>query len=80
MADESTDQKTQQEEVSRWIKEIQACKDRESDYRKDGQRILDIYDGTKANETPFNILYSNTETLLPALTKPIIPPATNNTM
>ena len=36
-------------------------------YRTDGQRILDLYDGTKSAEVPFNILYSNTETLLPAL-------------
>lgn len=59
--------KTKQEAVACWVKEIEACKKREADYRKNGQRILDIYDGTKAEETPFNILYSNTETLLPAV-------------
>lgn len=59
--------KTKQEAVAGWVKEIEACRKREADYRKTGQRILDIYDGTKADETPFNILYSNTETLLPAV-------------
>jgi hypothetical protein len=54
-------------EVGRWIKELTACREREKDFRTDGQRILDLYDGTKAMETPFNILYSNTETLMPAL-------------
>lgn len=59
--------KTKSEAVACWVKEIEACKKREADFRKTGQRILDIYDGTKAEETPFNILYSNTETLLPAV-------------
>ena len=59
--------KSKQDAVAGWVKEIEACKKRESEFRKTGQRILDIYDGTKAEETPFNILYSNTETLLPAV-------------
>ncbi len=50
-----------------FIKELDAATKREQDYRKEGQRILDTYDGTLAKETPFNILYSNTETMLPAL-------------
>lgn len=53
--------------VTYWLKEIEAAKKREDDYRKDGQRILDIYAGCKTEPTPFNILFSNTETLLPAL-------------
>lgn len=50
-----------------FLKELAAAKKRETDYLKDGQRILEIYDGTRAHDTPFNILYSNTETMLPAL-------------
>lgn len=50
-----------------FIKELDAASKREADYRKNGQRILDLYDGTLAKDTPFNILYSNTETMLPAL-------------
>ncbi len=69
MADQEEDPpiKHPAEAVGRWLKELTACKKREQDFRADGQRILDLYDGTKAEETPFNILYSNTETLLPAL-------------
>ena len=55
------------EVVTYWLNEIGAARKREKDFRKDGQRILDIYDGKKSETTPFNILYSNTETLLPAL-------------
>ena len=50
-----------------WLDEIKAAKKREDDFRKDGQRILDIYSAKKTETTPFNILFSNTETLLPAL-------------
>ncbi len=53
--------------VTHWLTEIDAAKRREKDYRKDGQRILNIYTGEKSLEVPFNILFSNTETLLPAL-------------
>lgn len=53
--------------VSHWLNEIAASKKREKDFRKEGERILDIYSGKKTESTPFNILFSNTETLLPAL-------------
>lgn len=53
--------------VTHWLNEIAAAKKREKDYRKEGERILEIYGGKKAESTPFNILFSNTETLLPAL-------------
>lgn len=51
--------------VEHWIAEITAAKKREADYRKHGERILEIYEGK--HKMPFNILYSNTETLMPAL-------------
>ena len=53
--------------VSYWCNEIAAAKKRERDFRKEGERILKIYGGEKCDEIPFNILFSNTETLLPAL-------------
>lgn len=53
--------------VTAWIAEIDDAKKREKDYRKDGKKIHDIYNGSKEEKIPFNILYSNTETLLPAL-------------
>jgi len=51
--------------MTNWRNEIQMAEKREKDYRKEGQKILDIYTGKK--KSPFNILYSNTETMMPAL-------------
>lgn len=51
--------------VSQWLEEINDAKKREKDFREDGREIREIYSNEK--KTPFNILYSNTETLLPAL-------------
>lgn len=53
--------------VTWWLHEIDASKKREKEYRDQGQKVLDIYSGRKTETTPFNILFSNTETLLPAL-------------
>lgn len=53
--------------VKAWLTEIDAARKREKDFRKTGDTILQIYDGSKQESTPFNILFSNTETLLPAL-------------
>jgi hypothetical protein len=53
--------------VTAWLAEIEDAKKREKDYRKEGHKIHLIYNGDKSKEIPFNILYSNTETLLPAL-------------
>lgn len=49
-----------------WINEIHAAKKREKEWRRVGDRVIEICYGEK-EDTPFNILYSNTETLLPAL-------------
>lgn len=53
--------------VRYWLGEIAAARKREKDWRKEGKRLLEIYGGEKKDQTPFNVLYSNTETLLPAL-------------
>lgn len=53
--------------VRYWLNEINDAKKREKDYRKEGQRIREIYAGKKKDNIPFNILFSNTETLAPAL-------------
>ena len=53
--------------VRHWLGEIGAARKREKDWRKEGRRVLDIYGGKKNQQIPFNILYSNTETLAPAL-------------
>ena len=53
--------------VRKWLDEIDAAKKREKDYRQEGKGIIDVYSGRKRENTPYNILYSNTEVLLPAL-------------
>jgi hypothetical protein len=54
-------------EVRHWLGEITSAKKREKDYRKDGKEVIDIYSGKCPDKIPFNILFSNVETLLPAL-------------
>lgn len=54
------------DEVAHWLRELADAKKREAEYRRHGEEILQIYDGRNTG-IPFNILYSNTETLLPAL-------------
>jgi hypothetical protein len=58
---------TTETSVSQWCTEIAAAKKREKTFREEGERILKIYAGEKCEDIPFNILFSNTETLLPAL-------------
>lgn len=53
--------------VQAWLKELDSAHKRLKDYRKDASRVVKLYEGGKAQESPFNILYSNTETLAPAL-------------
>lgn len=53
--------------VTHWLNEIDAAKRREKEWRKEGDRIRDIYAGKKKDTTPMNILYSNTETMAPSL-------------
>lgn len=65
------------EEVQRWLDEIKDAKKRERDFRKDGERVLKIYGAEKNETTPFNVLFSNTETLLPALYSAVPRPVVN---
>ena len=58
--------------VQTWLTEIQYALDREKTFRKVGRRVETIYEAgasveQSSEQTPFNILYSNTETLSPAL-------------
>lgn len=55
--------------VAFWLSELKAARKREECYRKTGQEVMDLYaaEQEQEQETPFNILYSNTETLRPAL-------------
>jgi len=62
-----TETKQPSAEVRHWLNEIKDAKKREKDFRKNGAEVIKIYSGEKPDDIPFNILYSNTETLLPAL-------------
>lgn len=53
--------------VETWLKEIGEARKLENDFRKEGHRIVELFEGTKKREFQFNILFSNTETMLPAL-------------
>lgn len=61
----SLDAKKRAGKVAHFINEIAAASKREKDFRKEGHRINELYSGKKSN--PFAILFSNTETMLPAL-------------
>lgn len=68
MAKKAAKKQTDQTElVQHWLGEIQQARKREDAYRKLGTDILKIYESDDSKEVPFNILFSNTETLLPAL-------------
>jgi hypothetical protein len=54
-------------EVRRWLKELDLADKMEKDWRTVGDKIWDVYRGTKRRKNSFNILWSNTETLAPAL-------------
>ena len=64
---EETRMKDDSATVTKWMSELDSAKRREKTYRKGGRRILDIYNGEQDQTIAFNILFSNTETLLPAL-------------
>lgn len=60
--------------VREWVQELAAAKKRESNFRHASSRVVKIYEAERSvgsgeadASVPFNILYSNTETLSPAL-------------
>lgn len=55
------------EQVKEWLKEVNKARKREEGFRKDGKCYAEIYEAEKKTENEFNILFSNTETLAPAL-------------
>lgn len=58
---------TRSSEIKRWIRDIETAQKRERDFRQDGKRIIEMYDGSKHEDTPYNICYSNTAILSPSL-------------
>lgn len=65
MANVELEPSTIDEEVRRWVEEIDLSRKREENWRKDGVETEELYEGKQ--EVSFNILYSNTETLMPSL-------------
>jgi len=55
------------EQVKTWLEEVTKARKREEDFRKEGKEYAEIYEAEKKTENEFNILFSNTETLAPAL-------------
>lgn len=65
--DEQNNAKKEQHAVKRWFAELDDAKKRDKNFHREGKRINGIYSSEEGNKVPFNILYSNTDTLLPAL-------------
>lgn len=53
--------------VELWLRKIKAQQGEEEDWRKDAGIALKIYETDQDNDTTFNVLYANGQTLLPAL-------------
>lgn len=66
-AHESAESREKGTSVASWLRLISEAREREKDWRKEGQTIQGIYEACQESKTPFNILYSNTDTLMPAL-------------
>ena len=58
---------TPQAVVRRWLLELRLADKREHEWRKQAAIVLEQYRGTDRKKNSFNILWSNTETLLPAV-------------
>jgi hypothetical protein len=50
-----------------WLDAIEAASKEEKEWRDDADDVLKIYRGEKSSETEFNIVFSNVETLIPAI-------------
>jgi len=64
---EPVGQQKGESKVEHWLKEVDAAVKREEPYRKNAWEGIKLYEAENCNQTHFNILYSNTEVLLPAL-------------
>ena len=50
-----------------WTKKIEDSLEREKSYRSKAQKVVDLYEAKQPDDVPFAIVYSNTETLVPAV-------------
>ena len=54
-------------QVAYWKKQLTLADERFKDFLKDAKEVTKLYEAQKEAKNAFNILYANTETLLPAL-------------
>lgn len=66
-------------EAKYWGKELELARQRQKRFRREAQQVVEIYEGDTASENSFNILYSNTETLLPAVYNQLPRPTVDRT-
>lgn len=60
-------ERTPQGLVRRWLAELNIAHREEKDWREEGEKLWKMYEGGKAKAHSFNILWANTELLLPAV-------------
>lgn len=70
--DEGAGKLRRDEVVQKWLDEISEAEKREKGWRKEAQRVVELYEqqasaDDSAAKATFNILYANTETLAPAV-------------
>lgn len=53
--------------IDGWLKEVSDALDREKAFRGDGDKLIKIYEARDDTQNSYNILFSNTDTLAPAL-------------
>ena len=58
---------TPQQEHRKWARELERAHKRERTWRQEGEKIVRMYRAEEKKANAFNILWSNTETLRPAL-------------
>ena len=66
-SDTDTVDKKSADKVTYWLKELAAAVKVEKEWRKSAREVVKLYEGAKKDEYQYNILYSNTDTLQPAL-------------
>jgi len=53
--------------VVKWLARLEESRKLEKQFRREGRNVVQLFEGEKKESYQFNILYSNTETMLPAL-------------
>lgn len=64
---QAAETRTPEEKVRYWLEQIRAARKREKMWRREARSCLELYEADKKKDYQYNILYSNTETMAPAL-------------